>query len=642
MTNPNQPTFPIDPLETASAGLDDDLRRRHIQGILESYNGNYDTLTEIIQNSVDALEDASLSGLPGPFRIEVTINLKENWIGVLDTGIGMSTAELVKVCAPHASLKPNPALASKRDKRSAYRGYKGVGLTFLAYGTDDFVMHSKNATEFTKARMQYGRAWVDGRRSDAAMLTEDTSASPLDTLQRGTYIRIQLSQFTRPKSLVHLASTIAAWDAILRTKTAVGQVLLERQPVVSLDVELKLIADTGTETRKVEPEFLYPHTIKRPHPFRFLNVPKYYESHSENSEPPDDKKRQDGIFLVWDSQKINAELTGEQKATYSDEMKDYTPTVYAFLPYQGAVWGELNNLTSGKRLFLKPGLTIAVNRQRLLEQDEINATRFETFSRNVFVLVHFDNAKPDFGRKTLQTEVQDLAQRIADRAVQYLAKQRAFLRASGEAPTAEAREIESGHDDWQFNVRSHAKTSPLHIPPINYASTPLVEQDVIGLFHQLAAVEQFPGLKVFATSQNMTYDCLIQFDCASDHPRLIYDGLSGTNPLGISKFVLGTKPNFKTAMLTLEFKNNLDALIDDVAPESKKKFNHIDICVCWGVIGSSFKGYELIEVTDSNVDQRAFPGITHLLKKDGDAHVMQIILLRSLVGLIQSGRIIVS
>jgi hypothetical protein len=41
-----------------------------------------------------------------------------------------------------------------------YRGYKGVGLTFLAYGTDDIVIHSKQDGVLTKARMKYGRVWA--------------------------------------------------------------------------------------------------------------------------------------------------------------------------------------------------------------------------------------------------------------------------------------------------------------------------------------------------------------------------------------------------------------------------------------------------------------------------------------------------
>ena len=91
----------------------------------------------------------------------------------------------------------------------------------------------------------------------------------------------------------------------------------------------------------------------------------------------------------------------------------------------------------------------------------------------------------------------DLAKKIADRAVQYLADQRAFLRAPGEAPTPEQRQIESDHSDWMYNVRNHAESEPLHLPPTTFVSVPLTEQDVVGLFHQLSALGVFSGIKIY-------------------------------------------------------------------------------------------------------------------------------------------------
>ena len=55
----------------------------------------------------------------------------------------MTPEEVTRAFAPHVSFKQQSATRMKRDKRSMYRGYKGVGLTFLAYSTDDIVIHSK-------------------------------------------------------------------------------------------------------------------------------------------------------------------------------------------------------------------------------------------------------------------------------------------------------------------------------------------------------------------------------------------------------------------------------------------------------------------------------------------------------------------
>ena len=172
------PTWPVDPLSKVTVGADAEFRRRSIQGILESYHSNYDVLAEGLQNAVDAVEDAKLAALPPPYSIEVTVNLTDNWIGILDTGVGMSLPEVTSVFAPHVSFKDAASAKNKRDKSSMCRGYKGVGLTFLAYGTDDIAIHAKNsAGEYTKARMKYGRTWAFGKRPEAAVMVEDTEAS---------------------------------------------------------------------------------------------------------------------------------------------------------------------------------------------------------------------------------------------------------------------------------------------------------------------------------------------------------------------------------------------------------------------------------------------------------------------------------
>ena len=187
--------FPVDPLTHVDHSTDLELRRRSVEGVLESYHSNYDVLSEGVQNAVDAIEDAKLEGLAGPYLIEVTINLAENWIGILDTGVGMTPKQVGGAFAPQATYKVTSVANTKRDRKSMYRGYKGVGLTFLAYGTDDIVIHSKKMdTVLTKARMQYGRVWAKGQRNDVAVLVEDPSPSPLDQRPRGTYVKIQFSK----------------------------------------------------------------------------------------------------------------------------------------------------------------------------------------------------------------------------------------------------------------------------------------------------------------------------------------------------------------------------------------------------------------------------------------------------------------
>jgi hypothetical protein len=210
------------------------------------------------------------------------------------------------------------------------------------------------------------------------------------------------------------------------------------------------------------------------------------------------------------------------------------------------------------------------------------------------------------------------------------------LKPAGEAPTPGQREVEKSHGDWLFNVRTHAANSPLHVPPLSYVSTPLTEQDVVGLFHQLTALGVFPGIRVFATSQIRTYDCLVQFDCAADTVGLKYESID-RNPLGLSPYILGDKDRYQTRHLTVEFKNNLDALVDEFTSTSRKAYTHIDACVCWSVVSAKFEGYDIEEVMEGTLDERAFPGVTHFLRRDGDTHIIQVIMLKKVVEMVQAG-----
>ena len=630
-------TYPHDPLVPVVQNAD--YRRSVVSGVLESYNSNYDFLAEAVQNAVDAIEDAKLYGHTGPFRLNVTINLLDNYVTVLDTGVGMTESDLARAVAPHVTLKTDGTIIGRRGAKHSYRGYKGVGLTLLAYGTDDLRLHSKvEGGELVALRMRYGNAWARGARPDSAMVDRDDEDSPLKRLKRGTFVRMQFSPTTRPRSLSGLTRHIEAWAAILRTRTAIGQVLIGREPLVDIQVSLTLIDLQGEESVLVKPSFLFPHDVDRNPEFRFLDVGKYYEEHPELSEIPNEFKRQDGIFMYWDTERIRREFTDAERENFQDQLNTYGPSLYAFVPYQGGVWGEMNQILSRARVrsYLSPGLVFAINRQRLADLFPIGATRYETFSRNVLAVVHFDNARPDQGRKTVQDEVLETAKSAANRAVQYLANQRSFLRATGETPSAQQREVERNKQDWEFNVRRHQERNPLHIPPVTFESEPLTEQDVVGLFHQLSALGVFPGIHFLATSQSQTYDSVISFRCDSNERGLQL----GASPLGLAPSVLGDGDSFSTRNLTLEFKNNLDGLIADIDDDNRpKQYQHIDICVCWGTVQDNFAGYELNLVGPTNLDQRRYPGTTHLLQRDGESHAIEVVMLRTLRDLVESGEL---
>ena len=179
------------------------------------------------------------------------------------------------------------------------------------------------------------------------MVDRDNGQSPLKRLKRGTFVRLQFSPSTRPKSLSALTPHIGAWDAILRTRTAIGQVLIGRAPLVDISFSLTLIDSQGEKSVcRSSPSFLFPHDVIRNPAFRFLDVGKYYEQHPELSEIPVEFRRQDGIYIYWDTDRIRAEFSPVERDTFNEQLDTYSPTLYAFVPYQGGVWGEMNEILS--------------------------------------------------------------------------------------------------------------------------------------------------------------------------------------------------------------------------------------------------------------------------------------------------------
>ena len=56
-------------------------------------------------------------------------------------------------------------------------------------------------------------------------------------------------------------------------------------------------------------------------------------------------------------------------------------------------------------------------------------------------------------------------------------------------------------------------------------------------------------------------------------------------------------------------------------------------------MGETFKGYELETITGDNIDDRKFPGVTHLLHRDGSSKPMSIIMLDTVIDMIKAGRV---
>ena len=97
----------FDPLNT-NESCDEELlfsaKRREIKNILKSYVGMFDSFSELIQNSMDAVEKRSkLNEKDYIKKIWLTIDLENNLFSITDNGIGFNEDEFKSFLAPNKS-----------------------------------------------------------------------------------------------------------------------------------------------------------------------------------------------------------------------------------------------------------------------------------------------------------------------------------------------------------------------------------------------------------------------------------------------------------------------------------------------------------------------------------------------------------
>jgi hypothetical protein len=106
-----------------------------------------------------------LRSLGGIADVTVIINAQNNRLTVIDNGMGMPKEVVLKYFfTPHGTLKSGPIMGGNDDVRQ--RGEKGVGATFLSYGTNYIQLStkSKETGELTAGLLEDGLNWCNEKR----------------------------------------------------------------------------------------------------------------------------------------------------------------------------------------------------------------------------------------------------------------------------------------------------------------------------------------------------------------------------------------------------------------------------------------------------------------------------------------------
>jgi hypothetical protein len=139
------------------AGTDVTRQLREAENVLSSYSHATDFLAEALQNATDAIDARRIAEPECPAVIEIHFDCAARSFTVVDTGTGMSADDAQQVLSPNVTLK---AGLRRRVQGMRSRGEKGVGLSFLALGSNRLTITTCDGKERTEVVVSGGNRWV--------------------------------------------------------------------------------------------------------------------------------------------------------------------------------------------------------------------------------------------------------------------------------------------------------------------------------------------------------------------------------------------------------------------------------------------------------------------------------------------------
>jgi hypothetical protein len=461
----------------------------------------------------------------------------------------------------------------------------------------------------------------------------------------------------RPKNLQYFSATEASqWTALLRAHSPLGGIYLSGDVAPQVDIRIRVTDECGKTTDEFvnEPHYLYPHEVMG----KVVDIREYLSDRVKRLERSQDVARvppkfsgQNGMWGEWSGEEIlkgGALINPRLDENEKELMKELAPKIYVFMCYTTDLWDAYSDeklqLRKGTRI-LRGGIQLATRHMPQGVLIPIPLTSNIGFQQITHVVVHFQNAEPDLGRKGFQPEHTALAETIGKAAVPAFRRYfQALLKKNVGAPQL-MQEMKLA--SWIDVQRDHEKKYPLVISgkglfqpltELAIKSEPLVEQDVVAVFNQMLSSGFIRGIQIISSSQFNQYDGLFRW--IMRHPFMSYIR-SEENPLGVDgEQFTGASDALESPLGVLEYKYNLDSLIDEF-DNGIKKAADIKLAVCWE-LGTKWKEHftMLSLLDDDNVHHRAFHGLSHVLSHAiSGASAFSVIALKDIVSYVQDGKL---
>lgn len=635
----------FDPLEAkqiANSEVAAHAVKREIENILTSYVGWFDPFCELIQNALDAVDEKSSIEQGYLPKISITIDVQNDRLTVSDNGIGLTNNKFRQFLAPCFSFKSGVT-----------RGHKGVGATYLAYGFNFITISTKSGDFNTTGKMTGARNWLsDPSPSGNPELTFDPDPEFIDDFPNyasGVSITVGFDSASHPKQLRWLkANTAEVWKIILLTKTGLGAFFENRE----IDTTIRVISEDAsvTEENVSGTEYFWPYHTQRK-AIAYLDLKSKMDALLAKHGPsfvnkiPSSLKKIEAIFDRLNTEQLISMIEFDEDQL--SILERYTPEIHFTYLYTAKVWKVYNESLDirGGQSILYPGIQIFANNMPQGEMIEIPLKRNIGRQRQIFLGIHFNNCKPDLGRKGFQTEVVQIAKYIGQRIIESLIPPyKPQLRvSSGVAPDLFRQNTVS---QWKKDIEEHENAHPLDltnenfflpIKSISITSEPTREQDVIALFNQLIAGGIIRGVKIMSTNERFTYDGMYKVSYEPPGENHIYE--EKTNPLGVVQEYVDEYTGFISEAKILEYKFSLDGLIENIE-DGTKNSNDISLVVVWETGEDYLGNYVVTSLIDpDNLSEREYHGVTHAMTNlTTGQKEMDLIVLKELISFLNQSK----
>ncbi|MBY6048167.1 ATP-binding protein [Vannielia litorea] len=578
-------------------------------------------------------------------RIRIIINEEKNQITVSDNGVGLSESAFLKFLAPHESFK-----------EKGERGSKGVGATFLAYGFNYIRIDTKTKHFNASGEMEGARSWLHNDNASSNPEVYPTGDPYIDAdfheFSSGVSITLKLDETTKPSRLSWPGLKNAeVWFVSLSVKTALGAV----SEAPDVEVYICHVNPSGVVTEHVAKrcEYLPPHA----HVQKVVDYDKVVKTIEENvkkngaaAKLPVKIRNLDAVSIKWDSASIIEKIDGLDPDD-AQFCKDHSVSIIASLMSGAKVWKRLAENKFRYRPTAKiyePGIQLAADNMPQGDMLQIPLVRYTGRQNQVHIVIHFKDCVVDLGRKGFDKSFTDFAKKVSRLLLE---KNFTRIRDCLRNEDNKQKSLIKGDkvDGWKKALEQHEENSPLLLKnpnffiPINeisISSEPSREQDVIALFNQLVAGGVVRGIKVVGTNEMSTYDGAYRVRVGADYGSHVFDPVS--NPLGITEEHSSDYEDeypegfVSTKLKVLEYKFTLDGLISDLTTGDKQA-SDIDLVIAWEAGDDYVQLFELNSLLiDEGCSDREYHGVTHTLSDEHGNHVMDVILLRDLIGFLNA------